>query len=160
MGSDLASSDVFPHTVDKWTVTEETLVDVYLGTDQNISAGDETLLNLDTENKDELGEFDTGTHQFTPEETGWYLMTTAAQFAVGADGDRLRLIIYNATAGSQISNVAANAGAATNEALTCSAIKKLTAGDSYVVHVLNMDSNDTVFSGENLTFLQVRRMFR
>jgi len=69
-----------PADIQELSVTNETLVNVYLGANQSVTAGNWTTVNLDTENKDELAEFDTGTHQFTPDETGWYLVLFSVHF--------------------------------------------------------------------------------
>jgi len=142
------------------SITNETLVDVYLGADQSIAAGTWETLALDTKNKDELGEFDTGTHQFTPEETGWYFIATFAFFAVGADYDRLWVVFYDDTASTVVLKHYDTASGTASKAVAVCGVKKLTAGDNYIVRVENADSDDSLYSGSENTFLTIRRMFR
>jgi len=159
--SDSQYEDVFrPLRIPGLEVTNETLVDVYLSADQDISAGTWTTLNLDTVNKDERGEFDTGTHQFTPEETGWYFVTMSAQFNVGADQDRIYLRFYNATDDSVLSVKKGPYSGANPHILQSSDIYRLDSGDNYEVDVLNNDSSDTINGVEIQTYLAIRRMFR
>jgi len=160
MTSDLASADVFPHKVDKWMVTEETLVEAYLSANQSIAAGSWTRVNLDTEVKDELGEFDTANHVFNPNETGWYLIAFSVHFGVGADQDRIQARVRDGTAGENI-GFSAGSGSGTNaETVTFSGIYELTGGHGYALEAINLDSADTIYSGETKTFLHIRRMFR
>jgi len=147
-------------TVDELTVREETLVDVWLGTSQDITAGAWHTLNLDTENRDELDEFDTGTHQFTPNETGWYLVLFSANFQVGASGDRLVTRFHNVSTDTQIIRVDYQTGGALSHSHQGGRVVKLTGGDNYEVHVFNDSSDDTITANEYGSFLVVRRAFR
>jgi len=146
--------------VPEWTVSAETLVDVYLSADQSIAAGSWETLGLDAKNKDELDEFDTGTHQFTPEETKWCLIACVVEFGVGADLDDLTVILRNTTAGENVLREDESSSGAGNMTLALYTIKKLTGGDNYEIWVRNNDSDDTVQGGENLTTFQVRSAFR
>jgi len=160
MRSDLASADVFPHEVDKWKVTEETLVDVYLSSDASISAGAWGLIPYDAENKDELGEFDTGANKFTPRVTGWYLIACSVMFDVTADQDRLQTRLYNTTADTSVYQASDVASGTYSKTVAFSGVKKLIGGDDYKVHAQNVDSDDTLISGERQSYLQIRSVFR
>jgi len=89
-------------TVSQISITDETLVDAYLSADQSFPAGNWTTVTLDSKVKDERGEFDTGTHRFTPDETGFYIIIAKLFLTSGSDQDRIYGRIQNVDDATEI----------------------------------------------------------
>jgi len=147
-------------TLEKLSVTKETLVNVYLATDQAISAGTWTTVNLAAKNIDELDEFDAGTHQFTPKETGWYLVSGNIYFSVTAASDEIELAFYNATDDVFLLHQRTVTAESWSEYFGISGIVELAEGKAYELRGINKSSDDTFVGDETTTFLHIRRMFR
>jgi len=154
------TEEILGEGVPRLEVTNETLVNVYMSADQAIAGATWEILNFDSKKVDERGEFDTGTYQFTPDETGWYLVDVQARFEVGADLDRLDMQFYNSTDGTIVIYKRLVASSGVYQNVTASKIVKLSAGDAYLVRVMNLDSSDTISSYDEHTYLTIRRVFR
>jgi len=118
-----------------------------------------TILALDTKEEDRLGEFDTGTHTFTPREDGWYLVNAAVLFHVGADQDLLRFRFYNLSAGAPLSETYRAASGPSYQSVTLSAVLNLNSGDDHRFYAQNSDSDDTIGSNNHWTFAQIKRVY-
>jgi len=149
-----------PLDTEELSVTNETLVAVYISADQSISAGTWETLALDTIGKDELHEFNPDTYQFIPDESGWYLISVGARFAVTADGDTIAVQFYNDTDGVVMLESFGPAYTAGDRIRMVLGVKELTEDETHIVRVRNNDSDDTIQSYNQNTFLQIRRMFR
>jgi len=162
MPSDIKEKDVFrPLRVKGLTITKRSFVAVYLSADQSITGGTTWhTVTLDEVEKDTLGEFDTGSHQFTPEETGWYFVTMKASFAVGADQDECQVHFREVTGAGEYNVVTGWETASGPAVLNVggSRIKNLTGGTTYELQVRNKSSDDTILSGDDTTFLNVWRL--
>jgi len=152
--------DVLAEGVPKISVESETLLDVYLSADQSITAGSITTVALDTVNKDELGEFDTGTHEFVPNETGWYIIEAQVVFGIGADQDNTLAQFQNVTDGVTRIQSRIRPSGVQNLGFPLLGIRKLLSGKHYDLRGVNYDSDDSFIGGEYQTFLTIRRAFR
>jgi|GEM_PF-5641347 len=140
-------------------VTGETLVSVYPSADTSLAAGAWETLQLDTEKKDENGEFDTSTYQFTPAKTGWYLIDAQAEIRVASTGDDVAIRFRDVTNGANVLyNQMQNVQDTYDPQIF--GIRELTAGVNYEVQVRNANSSDDTNASEDREYLDIRFMFR
>ena len=140
------------------SITEQTQLKVSLGSSQNISSGELETLELDNVVDDNLGEFDTTEHDFTPTETGIYLIVAVARFSVSSSGDSLTIGFDNKTDDDIILLHSLNAGGSDRTSLNALGLRGLKAGKEYQVLVRNDDSDDSLSSGQRNTFLNIWRL--
>jgi len=135
------------------TLPKQSACFAYLSTDQSISAGVSTKVNLDTTLFDIQNEFDAANHRITVSESGKYLIIGSADIGVGATGDILFVIIRvnGATKGQN----KISAARVTDHILNIATCLYLSAGDYIELYVMNYDNNVTLYSGAYLTFLSV-----
>jgi len=135
------------------TLPKQSACYAYLSSNQSISAGVTTKVNLDTTLFDTQNEFDATNHRITVSENGKYLIIGSADIGVGTTGDVLSIIIrvnggirgYNKiSAASVIAHI-----------LNIAICLNLLAGDYIELCVINYDNDVTLYSGTYLTFLSV-----
>jgi len=141
-------------------VTNETLVVVEMNSDQNIPAGSWSTVELDSVQKDERGEFDSTTFEFTPDETGYYTVLSQVRYNSPSDSDRLRMEFRDADGNSQKIFTSLSAGGAALHTPNLARAKELSAGTAYDLRAQNVDSDDTIKASNAQTFLTIRRAYR
>jgi hypothetical protein len=140
-------------------ITNETLVSATLSTTQSISSGSFQTVGYDTEDKDEVSEFDTGTSGFSPSQTGWYLTTAAIALKSVSTGDDLILRLTNTTDSTTLFQNRRFANGA-SPGLNVLGIAKLDSSKTYKVRFRNNDSSCDITNNDFGTYLQIRSVFR
>lgn len=140
-------------------VTNETLVQVTLSADESLSSGTYSTLQFDSEGVDKRDEFDTVNHEFVPDKDGWYQFIAGVAFNIGAAGDEIQVNLKNKDGDGFMSTGYVQAADGDRETVFFGTMESLNAGDRYVLEVKNANSDDTVRSNENETYLTVRRVF-
>ena len=97
----------------------------YLSSDQSINSAIYDTIELDTENYDVGGNFNTGTYQFTCPIDGFYLVTAALLFSAPVDQKRYELSI--AIGGSRWASMLTNSSGTVNVSCFVSQIFDLSA---------------------------------
>lgn len=141
-------------------ITNETLVNAYLSTDQSISAGNFAKIGFDSKNKDDRGEFDTTNNTWSPDETGWYWFGVRVQFAVGADGDRLGVRVEDTNGNFVCWIHRGNAGGTDHHQYKATVLRQFDSAVTYQVMARNNTSSDTVNGGDGTTNIWIRRAMR
>jgi len=130
---------------------------VFLNSDQSISSGT-AKVQFDAEVYDSGNNFDTTNHEFTCPKAGLYLAQVKIRFEGGADAQRRRAIIGNASSdtpndeGVHISRRMDN-----RRSLQAMTVNQYSSADKIAAYATNRDSNDTLLSGQAnfATFMEV-----
>lgn len=124
----------------------------YVGSNQSISSGALTDLNLTSESFDTGSDFDTTNKYFTVPADGYYYFYAQAEFAVGGDGNELLLRIKS-SGGTVYATGRYSAGGAGNAIVNTSCLVFLSAGTNVMIDVRNNSSNDTITAGTTSSYL-------
>ena len=131
----------------------------YLGTAWSLPSGAWTVIPLDTENFDTLGEFDPSTHRFTAQEAGAYLVVGEMKISAAAvDGQRMGAVLY--VNGSVVTDNMASAGAAVAY-LGCAILDVLNLAAGDYIELKGMQDSGAAQALHNQTqstFLSVHRI--
>lgn len=127
----------------------------YQSTLQSLAAATFTRALFQTEEHDNLLEYDASTSRITVKQPGIYLFSTQIYFAVSADGERHIIAFYKN--GVELKRVydSANAAAA-GDSIGGSLIVRLAAGDIIDVFIFSANARDTVIGAANTYFSGVR----
>lgn len=144
--------------------TNETLVSVYLSSDQNINSSTVTTVELDTFDPDSTqgdvrDEFDTTAFEFSPDRTGWYLVVSQITYSSGADGDRIITDFRRKSDDTPIARNQVNRGGTNASTPPLLSILLLDSSESYELTAFNDNSSDTLGSGARSTYLKIRSVF-
>lgn len=122
----------------------------YQSTLQSIAATTFTRALFQTEEFDNLGEYDVSTSRFTAKQAGIYMFTAYVHFSAGVDGERHMVTLYKN--GSELRRGDDSpAGAAVNESTGGTFIVRLAVGDIVDAYVYSSAARDTVV-GSALTY--------
>ena len=139
------------------SLSGQSAVSVYLGSNQDITASTITKLVLDTEVYDVRSEFDSATnYEFTATEAGKYLICAQAQFISLDTNDDLRLMVY--VNGSSAIEERTEANNAVQQALQCMNVLDLSVADVVDLRVLNNTGGDRLSAGQRFTFLSITKL--
>lgn len=148
-----------PVSVGDFSVTGETLVELNYGTEQSaFPSSTWTTIEFDGLPTDVAGEYDLPSNQFTPTETGHYLVCLYAVFKVGASSDDIRVRWRDVTAGATKSQAQHKAVSPENSGVGFAQVVEMTAGNTYEPQALNNQSSDTLEAFEDLTMCSVCRV--
>jgi len=127
----------------------------YQSTLQSIAATTFTRALFQTEEFDNLAEYDASTSRFTAKQAGIYMFTSFIQWAASADGERHVIELWrNGEAFRRGDD--SSAGAAVNESTGGTFIVKLAAGDIIDVYTWTSAARDTVVGAVFTYFSGVR----
>jgi len=138
------------------TFQKQSVCVAYLSSDQSLTAGSETKVNLDAVTIDVQNEFDSTNHRITVNMAGKYLVIATVTHKPVSSGDRLDVFIrINGASGTWARTVAY-----TNEQHTIMSaqIFELNEGDYVEMYARNYDSNGTIVGGKTLTYLCVAKI--
>lgn len=144
-------------------ITGASRVRAYLGTDQTISDQTETAINFDTENYDNLGEFDTSTNRFKAKLAGYYLIHAKVRTAsvAWAAGDRAYLQLRVSATSANLANAYDEVDAAVTKyiELQLTDIVYLDVDDTVAVRLWHDRGSDTdVINNGQRTFIVIHRL--
>ncbi|RKX61436.1 MAG: hypothetical protein DRP29_00260 [Thermodesulfobacteriota bacterium] len=128
----------------------------YLSTDQTISAGVSTKVNLDTTLFDTQNEFDSTNNRITVNEAGKYLTVGSVQIGAGGTSTLVYCII-KVNGSTKATNKLSTARDAPH-ILNVATVLDLSAGDYVELYAMNYDADVIVSAGSNLTFLCVAKI--
>jgi len=141
-------------------ITNETLLSVTMSSDLALSPASNTTVTFDTVAKDERNEFDAGTHQFTPDNTGWYWVSWSLRFSNVTDTDRLRSRFQENAAADVLIFAGQSASATDNHAVGGTRLVNLSSGTAYEITAEDTDSSADIDSADSWSYLTIRRAFR
>lgn len=122
----------------------------YQSTLQSVSAGSFQRALFQTEEYDNLSEYDTSASRFTAKQSGMYIFSAHVHFASGADGERHAIELWkNGTKFAR--GMDDTLGAATDDSGSINTIAKLAAGDIVDVYIYSSNARDTI-TGSGVTY--------
>jgi len=139
------------------TLAQNSSARAYLGSNQTIANATATKVNLDTENWDIRGEFDSTTnYRFTATVAGKYLVSVNGML-IPTDGKPLILMIY--VNGSAVSKVQHRPSGSSAIIVNLTDIVNLSATDYVEFYVQqNSGSNATLTAGTTVTFMSIYKI--
>lgn len=146
-------------TINQLSVTNETLVDVELTTDQSLSVDTFTTVGFDQEHDDVRNEFDLSNDQFSPDETGKYRIFSNATFDPGSDQDRLIVRVRDVTTPNTVAESFQGASASGFHQVTLADQFDLDSTNTYEIEVKDQNSSATLESGNRRTALAIERVY-
>lgn len=144
--TNLTSTDVTTSTLQ---ANGETFVHAILGSNiSSISSNTWTNI-LDTEQVDNRGEFDEANGQFSPDESGWYIVKASAQWFDIADGDQLGMRVRNVTDGTTLTVHLQEMGGSDTQFIQQTDFVDLDSSKTYEIQSRNADSTASISTGTN-----------
>ena len=125
---------------------------------QSITAGERAKVEFDNTARDRRSEYDEDNDVFVPDQTGWYEITANVQLVSGGSSDRIELTLRD-TETESVEIRSELDGVDTSGAVTIHLNQdtQLSSGTEYALYIENQDNDDTVWNGNGVTNMSIKR---
>lgn len=153
-GENVIFNDYMNKFIDDILATQlpETSASYYSASNQNITAATTTIVVFGTKEWDDGGNF--ASNEYTVPDTRRYVLSAQATFAVNADSDRVLMFVY--VDGVSVYQSSQDVGGNAEHSVSICKEFEFTQGEDVDIRVQNVNNSDTINSGADLTYFQIR----